>query len=205
MKFKFYLLSITILAAGQALPANAQGMAQEGMSRWNYAPNVWGSKPKSKPKQQPAYIPHSVETNSMPHASAFLGVDPSQLKPQAPATRVQPQTQIAISVPHVQSAPFEKDFGAPINEQQAHPKQMTESSMPAAKSMSSPQVASSSNLSGRLRHPVHSNAQIARAGSLPQIQSYGGNGYTPGAFGAGSSAGPSTNTAVSGVIVSKRH
>jgi len=199
MKFKFFLLSLTILAAGQAMPANAQGHAQEGQSRWTFAPNVYGAKGRVK-NVQPAYVPHAVTAGAMPHSNAFLGVDPSRLAPP-PRPEVQQQTQIAVSVPHVQAAPFSNDFGAPIGEQSARPNQMTQSQMPAARSMS---PSRSSGVSGRLRTPVHSIARVAHANSLPTIQSYGsGNGYTPGAAGAGTGASTMTGTAVSGVIVGR--
>jgi len=215
MKFKFLLLSLTIFAAqaaGQALPANAQegggsgSGIMDGGNRWVYRPNVWGS--QKKPKIQPkAYVPHNVSQGITPTASSMLGgLSPADLKP-APATPpVQKQVQAIASIPHVQAAPFRNDFGAPVTEHIAQSKPMTESSMPAAKSMTPTHIASNSDLHGRLvRRPVYPTAQSARAVSLPIVQNYGPQGYTPGAFGAGSGAAQSTNTAVSGVIVSKRH
>jgi len=195
---------MTIFSAGLALPANAQG-AQEGMSRWTYAPNVWGAKGKVKPRPVAAVLPHSVAPGAMPHANAFLGVDPSMLKATPPAPQAQQQTQIAINVPHVQAAPFRNDFGAPIDESKAQSKPMAQLPMPVAKPMS-PSRGSNESVSGHLRRPVHSNAQIAHAAPLPQIQSYGaGNGYVPGAFGAGTGTGSRVDTGVNGRIISKGH
>jgi|GEM_PF-3386738 len=200
MKFKFFLLSLTILAAGHALPANAQGHAQEGMSRFQFEPHTFGARARAKQPAMAPYVPHSVSAGAMPHSNAFLGVDPSRLAPP-PRPQVQQSTQIAVSVPHVQAAPFSNEFGAPINEQIAHSNPMTQSQMPAARSMS---PSRSSAVSGRLRTPVHSIARVAQANSLPTIQSYGsGNGYTPGAAGAGTGASSRTDTAVSGVIVGR--
>jgi hypothetical protein len=207
MKFSLFLLSLTIFAGAQALPANAQeaGGAQEGMSRWQYKPNVWGSKPKSKPQTQ-VYVPHSVRPGTMPHSSAFLdGLSPSQLRPTPPTPQVQQQVQAIVSVPHTQAAPFRNDFGAPVSEHIAQSKPMTESSMPAAKLMSPAQVASSGEVTGHLRHNPHVNARHGIAASLPQIQGYGGQGYSPGVFDPGSGTTHSTKTAVNGVIVHRGH
>ena len=211
MKFKFLLLSLAIFAAGQALPANAQegggsgSGIMDGGNRWIYKPNVWGSKPKQK-IQPKAYVPHNVSQGSTPTASSMLGgLLPSELKPAPAPPPVQKEVQAIASIPHVQAAPFRNDFGAPVVEHIARPKPMTESSMPDAKSMTPPQASSSGNVYGKLRKPHYPIAQIARANPLPQIQSYGGQGYSPGAYQAGSGAAQSTHTAVSGVIVSKRH
>lgn len=202
MKFKFFLLSLTILAAGQALPANAQGHAQEGMSRFTFEPNHFGARARAKAPALAPYVPHAVTAGAMPHSNAFLGVDPSRLAPP-PRPQVSQETQIAVSVPHVQAAPFSNEFGAPISEQSARPTQMTQSPMPAARSMS---PSRSSAVSGRLRTPVHSIARVAHPASLPTIQSYGsGNGYSPGATGAGTGASTSTSTALTGRIIGQKH
>jgi hypothetical protein len=210
MKVRFILLSLAILAAGQALPANAQeggngaNGVMDGGNRWIYKPNVWGSRPKVKPVPA-AYVPHSVSNGAMPHASAFLGIDPSMLKKPTPTPpAVQQQVQAIVSVPHTQAAPFNPNFGAPVSEHIAQSKPMTESPSPAAKSMSGPHIASSGDVHGVLRPYRHSSAH-AIAASLPQIQSYGGQGYSPGVFDPGAGNSMSTHTAVSGSIVSKRH
>jgi hypothetical protein len=214
MKLNSFLLSLSILAAaGQALPANAQeggsgaGQAQEGGSRWVYKMNTWGAKPKQKLRPMAAPVPHSVSQGSMPSAASMLGITPADLKPApAPTPKVQQQVQAIVSVPRVQAAPFNNQFGAPVSEHIAHSKPMTESPSPAAKSMPGSHIASSGDVHGTLRPYRHSTAQHAIAASLPQIQSYGGQGYTPGVFdAAGSGAGSHTISAVNGVIVSRRH
>ncbi len=213
MKSRFILLSLAIVAAGQALPANAQEgaggdrpLAQEGGMRWNYRPNVWGAKKASKP-QPVAYVPHSVSPGAMVHASDYLGIDPSKLKrPAPPPPTVQQQVQAIVSVPHTQAAPFEREFGAPMSEHKAPSKSMTESPSPAAKSMTQPQTASNGNVHGHLRPFSHPNAQHAIAASLPPVQTYGDQGYKPGVYDAGAGNGSHTDTSLSGrVILPKRH
>lgn len=206
MKVSNFLISIVTIAAGVAIasPANAQG------ARFNFAPQKFrmdeGGVPKSNHYSGPV---GTVSRGNVPKMN-YLGVDPAILRRPAPqiAAQPQPMTNVFPNLIPQQPAAFNNAFGKPMQPQSASatPNAMTVPPLPAAKSMSKPQLRSAEHVQGRLRTPVKPRyiARSANAGSLSKpVASYGNNfGYVPGNTApASSGASTSVSSSVNGRVV----
>jgi hypothetical protein len=190
MNIKFLLLSATLITAAQVLPAGAY----EG-PRYIFAPSIYAKGSQQNPQRLKS--PYSVTAGSMPR-SGILGINPTLLQPKPVAISVPTNSvQAVVSVPQIQTAPFNSDFGAPISEQKAAPTQMA-----MAKPAAAPHFISSHDGHAILKTSPHTTSQIARPAPLTPIQTYKpGVGYQAGSTVPAMSGGDqNTSTAVSGVI-----
>jgi hypothetical protein len=233
MNIKTLTLSILAVTA-MTIACSQASLADGGIgARWDYTPNQWkDSGPTTHSRylnQQAAQQPVSaVRPGSMP-GSNILGLNPEMLaKPPAPAivhTFAQTMARPVVAAKMTSAAPkllapavppaplqaFMKGFGSPISTAPPVVAALPQPQQPQAARPSAPlkptatHATTNTNIAWHHpRHPVGSSA--GSAGNLP-IASYGqGVGYTPGSFTvAHSSGGINTNTAVSGVIVSRKH
>lgn len=210
------LVSLVSIATIASAMQTASAQESRG-ARFNYAPNVWKSEGVRLPKgygNPPAA--HTVQAGAVPSGN-LLGVDPTMLTKPAPPPVVATQPAMMSVTPRMSvpvptaKASFNPMFGTP---QVAHlppsvPQQAAAMPMPmkAAPATHAPVVVArhTQGLSGRmLTHPVR---HIAPASATPAVASYPTNfGYSPGPLlPSSSSGGMKTSTALSGVIISRKH
>jgi hypothetical protein len=235
MNIKTLTLSILAVTAATIACSQASLADGGTTQRWEYTPNTWkdsGPTPHRRYIDQQAaqQAVSAVQPGSMPGKN-ILGLSPEMLaKPPAPAivhtfaaTMARPVVAakmasaapklLAPAVPPAPLQAFMKGFGSPISTAPPVVAALPTTPQPLAARPSAPSKPSATHATTSTniawtpqhrRHPAGSSA--GQANALP-IASYGnGVGYQPGSFTvAHSSGGMSTNTAVSGVIVSHKH
>jgi hypothetical protein len=214
---KFSILVSLVAFATIASTMQAASAQESRGARFNFAPNVWKSESVRLPKGYGGPEPmHNVRPGAVP--SNLLGVDPSMLAKPAPPPIVavqpaMPMVSAQMSVPRA-NASFNPIFGKPqvapmpaTVPQQAVAMPMTTKPV-VAKAAPAARRQVATGVQGVLRKPPSGRpTNITPMSGTPAVASYKeGFGYSPGLLlPSNSSGGSRTTTAVSGVIVGKKH